>query len=264
MTTDGTGISTDNQDENTINKLDAIILNNGWNDKNEVLIVSIGENSASFKWMHDKCSHQYSLYNKILSITVILFNSVLSAESLIPSENTNYTIILIQKVLIYIVTLLSVVSNFLKFEELSTKHSNSSSGFSELYHDIQQQMCMYRKDRSNAVKYISNILKKYDSLIAASPNITNAILKQFKKQFQNSNISMPEIADKIQKIDIIVQPSDMNSHISNVTNINQLSQETYNIPGDILDNEVENLSEMLRERAIKAQTAYEYERYRSI
>lgn len=254
--------SNDTDTENVINKLDALILNNGWNDKNETLIVSVGENAASFKWMHDKCSYRYSLNNKIINILIICFNAVLSAESFIPTDN--YAVSITQKVLIYIVTLMSVINNFLKYEQLATKHLNSSSVFGELYHDIQQQMCMYRKDRSNAVKYISDTLKRYDSLIASSPDITDSVLVQFKKKFGNSDISIPQIADKIQKIDIILQPSEMKENISSAINMQKMSQDCYNIPGDILDDEVENLGEQLKERALKAQIAYEYERYRSM
>ena len=258
----------DTYNESAISKLDALILNNGWNDKNEVLIVSIGENAASFKWMHEKCGYRYSLYNKIINIIIIFFNSLLSAQSLVPVDSSSYPVInILQNVLIYIVTLLSVTSNFLKYEELSTKHLNASSLFSDLYHDVQQQMCLYRKDRLIAVKYISDTLKKYDSLVSSSPDISKSVLLQFKKQYKNTDISIPDIADKIQKIEIITQPSEMNPNVSyNQTDTSSVAQECsiYNISGDILDSEVESLGDILRKKAMKAQTAYEYERYRSI
>ena len=64
------------------NKIDILLLNNAWNDKNERLIISIGENAASYKWMHEKSHSKYKLYNKILSILTILLNGVLSTQTI--------------------------------------------------------------------------------------------------------------------------------------------------------------------------------------
>lgn len=204
------------------NKIDILLLNNGWNDKNERLIISIGENAASYKWMHEKSHSKYTLYNKMLSLFTIVLNGTLSTQTIYNDQSDN-SFILIQKILIYIVTLLSIINNFLKLQELSIKHQNSSSQYSDIYHDIQQQMCMYRKDRINAVKYIHNMLKKSDNIRISSPDIDKDILNEFKKKFQNSDIAMPDIADKIQKIDIITEPRNQSS---THTDMNILNSQT--------------------------------------
>lgn len=186
-------------------KLNMMSFNNSWNDKNEKIIVSLGENAASYKWMHEKCASKYLFYNKVMNVTLTVFNTGLSAQTLV-SEG-NQAVVIASKVFIYLVTLLSVLMNFLKYQDLAAKHTNTASKFGELYHDIQQQMCLYRKDRKDAVKYTQDILKLYDSLVVGGPEIIDSVLTEFKNIFKNAEISVPDIADKIQKIEIISEPA---------------------------------------------------------
>jgi len=193
-----------------LNKLDVMTLNNGWNDKNEKIIISIGENASSYKWMHERCASTYKLIHKIFSVVLILFSTGLSAESIIPNDENNQAISILRRVFTYIITVLSVIQNFLKMEQLSEQHMSAATRFSELYHEIQQQMCMFRRDRNNATEYLSTVLKKYDSLVVAGPSINTIVLNQFKNTFRNAEISIPDIADRIQKIEIITEPSTQN------------------------------------------------------
>jgi hypothetical protein len=157
-------------------KSEIMALNNGWNDKNERIVISIGENAASYKWMHERSSSMYKLINKILNIVLILFSTGLSAQTVFPDNSNNLGIDILRRVFTYIVTLISVLINFLKFEQLGEQHLSAATSFAKLYHDIQQQMCMYRRDRTNATKYVADILKTYDSLIVGGPTINDIII----------------------------------------------------------------------------------------
>jgi hypothetical protein len=203
--------------EDVLHKAEIMALNNGWNDKNEQIIISIGENSASYKWMHEKCASYHKFVHKGTSILLIILSTILSAETIIPNNNCNsdFTLDIIRRVIVYMVTVLSVIQNFLKSEETGGKHSIAVGAFSNLYHDIQQQMCMFRRDRTNATRYVSDCLKQYDSLIINNPDISSRILKKLKNTFNNTGISLPDIADKIQKIEIISEDHPMSNLVSN-------------------------------------------------
>jgi hypothetical protein len=199
----GSGDSNDNNgtaSDVLLNKLSTMDINNSWNDKNERLIVSIGENSAGYKWMHEKNAQMYNIISMTLGLTLIILNTGLSAQTLIPNSLT-----ILQDIIIYIVTLISVVKNFLKHEELAAKHNSVASKFGELYHRIQQQMVLYRKDRQNALEFIKTSLKTYDDLIVNGPEISPIIQNKFKKLFSSSQISLPEVADRIQRIEITTE-----------------------------------------------------------
>jgi len=234
-------------------KLDILIFNNGWNDKNETLAVRIGEKAIAYKWMHNKCSNKDALISKIISITIILLNSILSAGAIfnIFELTQYYPLVIFQKIIIWLVTLISIIHNLLKYNQLSEKHKHYSILFSDLYFDIQQQMSMYRKDRLNAVKYVKYIYKKYDLYEQNGPDIDNRFYKDFKKKYENQNIPLP---DTINKIDII-QEND-HAQTSNLTKITNC----FKIDGDLSENE-DIPSRLLKNKAKKAKQDYEMDRF---
>jgi hypothetical protein len=201
-------------DKQINDKIELMNFNNGWNDKNEQLLISIGENAASYKWMHEASSNYHNTVYNITSIALIVLSSLLSIQTLFPNEscanlvdnnanNVTFVVVITKQVVLYIVTILSFLQSFLNSQVLSQKHFFASGLFSELYHDIQEQMCMFRKDRMNAKQHVSACLKKYDSLVVNNPDINSYINKKFKKTFGGNGISLPSIIDKVQKIQIV-------------------------------------------------------------
>lgn len=206
---DGNGDENPNNSSNLEHKMDVLALTNGWNDKNERIIISVGENAASYKWMHERSASWYKMINRILSIIMIVFSTGLSAETIIPTSNENLAVDIVRRVFTYVITLLSVLQNFLKYEKLSEQHMAAAMAHAQLYHEIQQQMCMFRRDRNNATAYVAAVLKQYDSLVVNNPEISERVIQQFKNTFKNSDISLPDIADRIQKIEIVTEPIQM-------------------------------------------------------
>lgn len=268
-----------------MHKADLMMLNNGWNDKNERIVISIGENAASYKWMHEKSASICKLINQILSIILIVFTTGLSAETILPSVNESFALSMTRRIFTYIVTVISVLQNFLKYEQLSERHAASATAFSQLYHDIQQQMCMYRRDRHNATEYVSNTLKQFDTLVLNGNVITPYVLRQFKNTFKNSDISIPDIADRIQKIEIISEPrqdAGLGVVMNKSINVHQPKSQSnrygrygmcnledihnaFQIHGDISDQDLQNADavelRVLRKKFLAGKSDFEYQRY---
>lgn len=248
-------------------KLDILLYNNGWNDKNEQLIVNIGENCNVYRNLHNKHEQKFTLYNHVISIIIIVFNGSLALTNTFNSNSQCYPntpINILEKICIYIVTVLSVTNNFLKFEKLTAEHKHTSSLFNEIYHDIQKTMCLYRKDRPNAVKYISTILKKYDTLILSSPSIKSPNTRDDNEI--NNKIINPS------KIDIIVEndnimlttleshknPIQLNQQHSNLSQISNL----YRIDGDLSENDNITIQDIKhsKQKTLQLHSIYEMDR----
>ena len=265
-------VQTDNQVD-LVQKAELIQFNNGWNDKNEKLIISIGENSASYKWMHERCSNYNKRIYNITSIILIILSSTLSAETFIPDNTSNLGFNITKQLIVYLITVISILQNFLKSEEYAEKHTTAAGEFNKLYHDIQQQMCRFRRDRHDASKYVSNCLTKYDSLIITHPDINKWVIRNFKKTFKNSNISVPDITDNINKIEIITEQNHQpQNNIKSIINTqtfqsNNLAEihNAFQIHGDISDKDLENadVTELNRLKLsfLQNKSKYEYERY---
>lgn len=272
-----------NQDDMS-HKVDLMVLNNGWNDNNERIVISLGENAASYKWMHEKSAVFYKTVHKVLSVVLIVFSTGLSAETIIP--NNSLPLDILRRVFTYIITLLSVLQNFLKYEQLSEQHRSAATSFSQLYHDIQQQMCAYRRNRQNATQYVGDLLKQYDSLVVNGPNITARVVAQFKEAFKNADISIPDIADRIQKIEIISETPTAQQTLQKdkalqagtednraqkrygrygMCNLQQIHN-AFQIHGDISDQDLQNANATelrdLRKKFLASKSDFEYQRFR--
>ncbi len=271
--------------DDILQKLDLININNGWNDNNEKIIISIGENCASYKWMHENCAVYHKCINILMNLLSIIFTSFLTAETFVKDDASDENIIIIRKTITYLLSVISLLQNFLNSEMLNSKHIHASNEFSKLYHDIQQQMCRFRRERKNATKYVSECLKHYDSLVINNPDINNFVLYKFKKIFGNNNV--PSIEDRFNKIEIITEQTyqnkskkgsssdlgsgdlgsgggenyttlnvikNVNNNLSNINNI-------YKINGDISDNDLKKIDSIELKRFNEHKLRYEYNRF---
>jgi hypothetical protein len=242
------------------------IFNNGWNDNNEKLIVSIGEHAASYKWMHEHSFRIFTNLNRAVSMLIVCANAILTAQSAFQGTYTECEATLFQKILIYIVTAMSIIHNFVRFQEVATNHQNAIKNFGELYHDIQQQMCLYRKDRVKANKYLQNIMRKYDNLTSDSPKIPELVMYLFKREYRHSDIALPDTVDKIHKIDINKDAGNtdkvnINSKVCNLSKLTDISKENGN---NASEDEIQDFEHYLKTQAKDARVLYEFERWNSL
>jgi hypothetical protein len=162
--------------------------NNGWNEKLEQICVNTGKSAYELKNSHEVFSRKYVFYSKLLHIFLLLLTTGMSADTFNYNDNS-LVYDTFKRIIIYIITFLTVLLNFLSLEKLATKHSIASSNFSILYHDIQQQFCLSRTARLAGSKYTSKILKTYDNLLLAGPFVS-------QKGEPLSNIEISNITDK--------------------------------------------------------------------
>ncbi|NBU34183.1 SLATT domain-containing protein [bacterium] len=256
-----------NEEINLEEKSELLSINNGWNDKNEHIIISVGENAASYKWMHERSANIQKNIHIALSLLSIVISTGLSAETIL-ATSTSDVITELRRVCIYIVTLLSVLQSFLNAQKMSEQHIVYAGEFSKLYHDIQQQMCTYRRHRIPATEYLRVCLKQYDSLVVKGPDISQLVLGQFKRKFSNSDISLPAIADRIQKIEIVSENKNTGTKAINTNNMcNNLSEihNAFHISGDISDNDIQtadqNQLRLLRQKLRNERANFENMRF---
>lgn len=258
--------------EEHLNKLDILVLNQGWNPNNEKFIVSIGENASSYKYMHEKVSARYITYDRVIKIFITICTIIVTADYYITLFQTTQVGSIIQTVISTMLAITSLVYNFLNYVELSKDHIHSASSFGILYHDIRNIMCLYRKDRPNAIRYIQHAIKEYDHLEVNGPDVPNWQLVDFEKKFKDKNISIPDVADRIQKIEIISEPGNIKTNvidttttfkINNSSNLAQI-QESFKIDGDLSENDNLTFFDLVKRKDnLSKQSDYEMNRFMS-
>lgn len=252
-----------------LNKVDILILNNGWNDKNEKLIVSIGYSSSIYKNLHEKTAYRFNFFNKLINLPLLILTVFLSTNAIASFLDTEY--ITIRKILVFAVTLLSILNTFLNYTELSTKHLYSANSFNVIYNDIRNTMCIYRKDRQNAVKYIQTIMKEYDHLEISSLEIPRNLIRKMKSKIKTNDkyleqdIVMP--TGDFSKIEVIVEndnkivDNEIKFKINNTQNLEDMHN-CFKIDGELCEDDnirVEELQQFQR-KGFALQTEYQMNR----
>ncbi len=197
-----------------LNKLEILLLNNGWNDNNEKLLVTIEKNCQIFRSLHINASEYYQKIDKTLKISLLTIGVILSTGSSFSLFVSEYNLTILQKIFIFISTLISAVNNFLKSSELSEKHIQASKQFLVISADIRDMLCMYRKNRMNSVKYIQLLNKQYDNIRDNSPKIPEIYLKNLQKYIDKKDYF------DIQLKDIINHDTNVNTNTNTNANIN--------------------------------------------
>lgn len=251
-----------------LNKLDILVLNNGWNSKNEKLIVDIGYNAGIYKQLHEQTAKRYNYYHKILSLSLLIFSIFLSADSILNLLNS-YILTIIQKIIIFILAIISILNNFLKYGEIAKDHAQSAGLFNVVYNDIRNTMCIYRKDRYNAVKYIQTIIKQYDHLEVNAPEVPSSLIKKMEIKIKNDtklkNINMP---NQFQEIEIMIdgntgsQGDEAKFKINNMQNIHQI-HDCFKIDGDLSENDNITINDInvYKKNGLNLHTQYEMNRF---
>lgn len=178
-----------------LNKLEILLLNNGWNPVNEKMLVKIAKNCQIYKHLHITAAEYYQRIDKGLKLSLLVCGILLSTDSIFGVLDRIYFVIL-QKIVVFITAGVSGINNFLKTAELAEKHTQASKDFLVIANDIKTVMSMYKKDRMNSVKYITLLTKQYDTLRDNSPRIPQRYLKNiewFAKQKDYFDLDLTDI-----------------------------------------------------------------------
>lgn len=269
---------------NIIDKTSNQSINKGWNNRNELFIISIQLNCKHYKHMHELSYYNYNNIYKIMKVILIVMSTLLTVLTTYPDQYNNILVIF-RYILTYIVTLFSILMHFLNYSNLAESHKRSAYEFLKIHHDIKQQMCLYKKDRQIAFKYIAKVVKDYDRLIMNSPAILPYILRNCKHMIENSHDDIQKIVKEISTVNIL-DPPDTPTTSTNVMNTRNLSLNNNNdnidirvsdgnpftthsspftINGDINDDDVNRCNSAqikeLRLRFFKENSTYEYLRF---
>ncbi len=178
---------------------------NNWTTEEEELLKSWAEKASCYRWMHDKSYKFYKDKNNKLGIPSMVLSLVAGASlfTTINIDNENFEIIL--KTLIGLMNLcagvLSGLQNFLKLETIIGKHHTSSINFSNYYRNIIAEISLPKSKREDALVWVKNAKVEFDKLINNAAEIPENIIDDFILQFKDVNISKPDIANGLTKIE---------------------------------------------------------------
>lgn len=187
---------------------------NDWNDRIEKTMVNLGCKCGDYRIMHDEGAlycRKIDSYISILSITL----STLTATGLFSLED-NWVIKIASGTVIYFIAFLSSMKQFLNYAEVAEQHKTYSMRFSVLYRDIQRQLCLVKKDRSNGKEYLTFVNNELDNLLFSNPPIPYRIKKNNLGDYNKNSTRERFITKDIYDIILDVDEPDIQTAIEQV------------------------------------------------
>lgn len=214
---------------------------NGWNEKIEENTLKLGSKSGVYRIMHDDASSYFAYIDRAISITTIILITLTGTISFsIASIEEGVVYKIVTGCVLYVVAVLTGIKDFFNLTKMSEQHKLYSIRFSALYHNIQRQLSLEKKERQNGKDYIGWINSEFDSLLFSNPDIPDKIKEKASKKYG-------EILDS-------------NDLFTNLTIFNQVKEAEIKI--EINENEIDELDKKIDEKKKdNNKTRYEIDRY---
>lgn len=171
-----------------------------WNYEQENYLKNLGEQAMAYTWMQERTAMFYTSLDRYLGIFIIILSGVIGTNNFIDTELSTRQIIF--GFLGYLVSILGMLTQFLKPMEVSQQRISIGNKFQDIYYDIKQQLAKPPEERKSAEEYLESITEKFIELYDFAPPLNNFIIQKFKTIFKESNITMPLNADFIDEIKI--------------------------------------------------------------
>jgi len=180
-------------------KLKKIENNNSWSGETELIAAEVGEKAQGYVWMHNRNASYLTDWDTRYSNAEIIL-SILTGTSVFTTINNCQElslITLVTGIVIYMTAVVRAIHQNRKYPERASAHRLSASKYSEIYHSVQKQLALYRRDRENAKDYINWITEKFDTLLLSSPGMDDAIREEYLTKFKNVKFMHPGDLKKI-------------------------------------------------------------------
>lgn len=171
-----------------------------WNHEQENYLKHLGEQAMAYTWMQERTAMFYTSLDRYLGILIIILSGVIGTNNFVGTELSTRQIIF--GILGYFISILGMLTQFLKPMEVSQQRLNIGNKFQDIYYDIKQQLAKPPEERKIAEEYLEHITEKFIELYDFAPPLNNYIIQKFKITFKESNITMPLNADFIDEIKI--------------------------------------------------------------
>lgn len=198
-----------------------------WNENLEQVVKREGEQSQSLYWMHNSASVWASKRNDAIQIPAIILASLtgfLAASSnLVPS--------LAIGAMSLIVGILNTINSYYKFAQRSESHKITSQLYLKTYKIIEIELALPVHQRVDASKLLKKMRETMQHISEVAPAIPGSVISMYRKNFSDSEVSKPIIANDLEVIVVSKTEPVINvSPVSPTSNVSYTVGTTSNAP----------------------------------
>jgi len=173
--------------------------NNGWTPSLESLVSDWADKAQCYRWMHDKTSRVFYVYNQYMMIPVIILSTLTGTanfglDSLFSDTNSKRIASLGIGGVSIITGIITTLANFLRYAQGSEAHSTSAILWAKFNRFLCIELALHPNDRMEAFAFLKMFRVELDRLIELSPPIPESVIRSFKHEFRMlADVKRPEI-----------------------------------------------------------------------
>ena len=198
----------------TINDNDKTIK---WTNDHEKLLAKWADIANCYFWLHDNTYEFFKKRNMFFAIPIIILSTISGTANYGMDQifrGIDYANLIIGTIGLC-VAVISTISNFLRFAELSESHRVAAIQWGKFNRLITTELALQNSYRQSINDYMLICRSELDRLLEQSPNIPKQIQIQFKQKFNDVlNIELPVELDNIKPTYIC--KNDSNNYIINI------------------------------------------------
>lgn len=195
-----------------------INFNNPWSLEHEELLAEWADSAACFSYVHAEAQQKCRRRNICMSLPVIILSTFSGTAnfgmgSIFPEGFTKANLIIGSFSLI--VTLISAISNFLRYAENSEAHKIASVQWAKFQRNITTEISLSPPERMPASEFINLCRKELDRLMEQSPVVDDNIINRFNKKYPDKKIDFkkPVMFGSIEHTRVYVRNMSMNEFL---------------------------------------------------
>jgi hypothetical protein len=161
-----------------------------WTRKKEKTINKWLKNCTAYSWLHKQsCDHYKSLFDMI-NIPIIITSGILVIVTGIGAQLRDFQtyLLIIACVINSGISGLSFYLSAYKPLEIASKHDIASKDYQTLVIELESLLSQEKKDRPDARIYMTNLTKRFSSLINNTPHILDRTWKHYELSVKNKTI----------------------------------------------------------------------------
>lgn len=175
-----------------------------WTNRLEEYFASTGEKASGLAWVHKRSEAIYSNRRTYIDLPVIIGSGVIAflnagSSSLFPDQRIASTALGVGSLFMGI---LNSFGTYFGWSKRAEGHRISAIHYAKLYRFITVELSLPRHERMSPHDLLKYVKDQYDRLAEISPMVPDIVITQFQHKFKHENVSKPDEANGLHKIDI--------------------------------------------------------------
>jgi hypothetical protein len=180
-----------------------------WNEQLEQYFVKIGEQSQGYEWLYHKAEEEYSKYQNMVALPVIVLSSFVGFFSVGSStmfEGQEKLSGIVLGVVSLLTGILNTLGSYYGFSKKTENARVSSISYGKLYRWLSLELSLPRHQRIQPSDLLKMVRQEFERLDETAIALPSNIVYLYHKRFKDTKITHPSETNGLEKIIVFVEP----------------------------------------------------------